>query len=135
MEDLYKALYSDGVEIDAEIETLLLQGYDRLSNPLTEQIESGTYDEESALLAAEPVFAALEIRLEDALKNAESYIPSSNDLGVDIVSTKFEVGVVLSLEHHFACLTGKCKILQVNDSRFTSMLSKAPVLGRLWLVS
>ncbi len=99
LEDFLKALYSDSVEFDAELEGLLLQGYDCLSNPLTEQIESGSYDEESALLTAEPVFAALEVRLEDALKNAESYIPSSNDLGVDIVSSIFEVDVVQSLEH------------------------------------
>jgi two-component system, chemotaxis family, sensor histidine kinase and response regulator PixL len=99
LEDFFKALYSDSVEFDAELESLLLQGYDCLSHPLIEQIESGSYDEEAALLAAEPVFAALEIRLEAALKNADSYIPSSSDLGVDIVSSIFEVDVVQSLEH------------------------------------
>ena len=99
LEDYFKALYSDSVEFDAELEGLLLQGYDCLSNPLIEQIESGSYDEETALLTAEPVFAALEVRLEDALKNADNYIPSSNDLGVDIVSSIFEVDVVQSLEH------------------------------------
>ena len=99
LEDFFKALYSDSVEFDAELEGLLLQGYDCLSNPLIEQIESGSYDEETALLTAEPVFAALEVRLENALKNADNYIPSSNDLGVDIVSSIFEVDVVQSLEH------------------------------------
>ncbi|MEM8828573.1 MAG: hybrid sensor histidine kinase/response regulator [Cyanobacteria bacterium P01_G01_bin.19] len=99
LEDFFKALYSDDIEFDGALESLLLQGYDCLSNPLTEQIESGAHDEEAALLSAEPVFAALEARLENALKNAESYIPSSNDLGVDIVSSIFEVDVVQSLEH------------------------------------
>jgi two-component system, chemotaxis family, sensor histidine kinase and response regulator PixL len=99
LEDFFKALYSDSVEFDAELEGLLLQGYDCLRNPLTEQIESGTFDAETALLAAEPVFAALEIRLEDALKNADSYIPSANDLGVDIVSSIFEIDVAQALEH------------------------------------
>ncbi len=99
LEDFFKALYSDQVEFDAELEGLLLQGYDCLSHPLTEQIETGTFDEEAALLAAEPVFAALEVRLEEALKNADSYIPSSNDLGVDIVASIFEVDVVQGLEH------------------------------------
>lgn len=99
LEDFFKALYSDEVEFDAELEGLLLQGYDCLSNPLTEQIEVGTFDEEAALLTAEPVFAALEVRLEDALKNADNYIPSSNDLGVDIVESIFEVDVVQALEH------------------------------------
>ena len=99
LEDFFKALYSDQVEFDAELESLLLQGYDCLSHPLTEQIETGTFDEEAALLAAEPVFAALEVRLEEALKNADSYIPSSSDLGVDIVASIFEVDVVQGLEH------------------------------------
>ena len=99
LEDFFKALYSDNVEFDAELEGLLLQGYDCLSNPLMEQIESGSHNEEAALLSAEPVFTALETRLSDALKNADSYIPSSSDLGVDIVSSIFEVDVAQSLEH------------------------------------
>ncbi len=99
LEDFVKALYSDSVEFDAELEGLLLQGYDCLANPLTKQIELGTFDAEAALLAAEPVFAALEVRLEEALKNADNYIPSANDLGVDIVDSIFEVDVVQALEH------------------------------------
>ena len=99
LEDFFKALYSDEVEFDEELEGLLLQGYDCLRNPLTEQIEQGSFDEESALLAAEPVFSALEICLEDGLKNSDSYIPSATDLGVDIVSSIFEVDVVQALEH------------------------------------
>ncbi len=99
LEDFFKALYSDLVDFDGELEGLLLQGYDCLRNPLTEQIEVGTFDEEAALLKAEPVFAALEIRLADALKNADNYMPSSNDLGVDIVSSIFEMDVVQALEH------------------------------------
>ena len=61
LEDFFKALYSDDVKFDEELEGLLLQGYDCLRNPLTEQIEVGSFDAESALLAAEPVFSALEI--------------------------------------------------------------------------
>ena len=99
LEDFFKALYSDDVEFDAELEGLLLQGYDCLSTPLIEQIEEGSFDEEAALIAAEPIFAALEIRLEDALKNSDNYIPSANDLGVDIVASIFEVDVARALEH------------------------------------
>ncbi|MEO1004538.1 MAG: hybrid sensor histidine kinase/response regulator [Cyanobacteria bacterium J06638_38] len=105
LEDFFKALYSDEVEFDAELEGLLLQGYDCLSHPLTEQIEVGAFDEEAALLTAEPVFAALEVRLENALKNADNYIPSSNDLGVDIVASIFEVDVVQALEHLNSVIT------------------------------
>ena len=99
LEDFFKALYNDSVDFDAELESLLLQGYDCLANPLNEQIESGSHDEETALLNAEPVFQALETRLETALKNADSYIPSSNDLGVDIVASIFEIDVAQAIEH------------------------------------
>ncbi len=98
LEDFFKALYNDSVEFDSELESLLLQGYDCLRNPLTQQMETGSYDEEVALLTAEPIFAALEARLGDFLKDADNYIPSSNDLGVDIVSSIFEVDVVQSLD-------------------------------------
>jgi two-component system, chemotaxis family, sensor histidine kinase and response regulator PixL len=99
LEDFFKALYSDEVDFDQELESLLLQGYDCLSHPLLEQVAVGSFDEEAALLNAEPVFAALEIRLAEALKNADSYIPSSNDLGVDIVASIFEVDVVQAIAH------------------------------------
>jgi two-component system, chemotaxis family, sensor histidine kinase and response regulator PixL len=99
LEDFFKALYSDEVDFDEELEGLLLQGYDCLSHPLLEQVAAGSFDEEAALLKAEPVFAALEIRLAEALKNADNYIPSSNDLGVDIVASIFEVDVVQAIAH------------------------------------
>jgi two-component system, chemotaxis family, sensor histidine kinase and response regulator PixL len=98
LEDFFKALYSDRVDFDPELESLLLQGYDCLSHPLLEQIKTGSFDEEAALLRAEPVFAALSIRLAEALKNADNYMPSSNDLGVDIVASIFEVDVVQALD-------------------------------------
>ena len=98
LEDFFKALYSDQVDFDPELESLLLQGYDCLSNPLLEQIKTGSFDEEAALLKAEPVFAALSVRLAEALKNADNYLPSSNDLGVDIVASIFEVDVVQALD-------------------------------------
>ena len=98
LEDFFKALYSEDV-FDEELENLLLRGYDCLYHPLNLQIEEGGFDEEAALLAAEPIFAALEARLEDALKNSDSYIPSSNDLGVDIVASIFEIDVAQAIEH------------------------------------
>ena len=99
LEDFFKALYSDDVELDEELENLLLQGYDCLSHPLNQQIQKGSFDEEAALLAAEPIFTALEDRLKDALDNSDSYIPTSSDLGVDIVASIFEVDVAGAIEH------------------------------------
>jgi chemotaxis family two-component system sensor histidine kinase/response regulator PixL len=98
LEDFFKALYSDSVEFDSELENLLLQAYDCLRNPLNKQMTTGSFDEEQALLMAEPIFSSLEVRLADALKEGDSYIPSATDLGVDIVSSVFEVDVTEALE-------------------------------------
>ncbi len=98
LEDFFKALYSDKVEFDSELESLLLEAYDCLRSPLTEQMETGNFDAQSALVNAEPIFAHLEELLGDALKEADNYIPTSADLGIDVVSSIFEVDVAQSLE-------------------------------------
>ncbi|MBF2019692.1 MAG: hybrid sensor histidine kinase/response regulator [Hydrococcus sp. C42_A2020_068] len=98
LEDTFKALYSETVEIDTELESLLLQAYDCLKNPLMEQIQVGSFDADAALQVAEPIFKQLEERLGDSLANADRYIPSSSDLGIDIVSSIFEVDVAQGLE-------------------------------------
>jgi chemotaxis family two-component system sensor histidine kinase/response regulator PixL len=97
LEDFFKALYSDSVEFNSELERLLLQGYDCLRDPLVQQMETGCFDREAALATAEPIFSALEVILGDALKEADSYIPSATDLGVDIIASIFEVDVAQSL--------------------------------------
>ena len=93
LEDIFKALYSDTVELDPELERLLLQGYDCLQEPLSKQIAEDKLDEEWALANAEPVLARIEAKLGTALEEAESYIPSSTDLGVDMVLSIFEIDV------------------------------------------
>ncbi len=98
LEDIFKALYSDEVVIDAYLENLLLQGYDCLKDPLMEQIETGSYDEQKYVTVSEPVFQKIERELGDALQEAEDYLPTSADLGIDVVSSIFEVDVAQELE-------------------------------------
>ena len=98
LEDIFKALYSDEVIIDTELESWLLQAYDCLRLPLMEQLETGSFDAEQALATGNALFAQIEERLGDALTQADKYIPSSSDLGVDIVSSIFEVDVTQGLE-------------------------------------
>ncbi len=98
LEDIFKALYDETVKIDAELEGLLLQAYDCLRLPLTEQITTGYFDLESALTTAEPIFTKIEEKLGDALTRANFYIPDSADLNVDIVASVFEVDVAQGLE-------------------------------------
>ena len=97
LEDIFKALYSQDVEIDTDLESWLLQAYDCLRLPLGEQITRGQFDREQALAVAEPIFAQIEERLGDALTQADNYIPSSADLGIDVVSSIFEVDVAQGL--------------------------------------
>ncbi|MEO0012869.1 MAG: hypothetical protein RLZZ535_1258, partial [Cyanobacteriota bacterium] len=66
--------------------------------PLQQQINQGSFAEESALASADLVFSKIETRLKDVLKEAENYIPNSSDLGVDMVSSIFEVDVAQGIE-------------------------------------
>ncbi|GAB4227857.1 MAG: hypothetical protein Kow0049_08400 [Stanieria sp.] len=105
LEDFFKALYSEKVNFDPELENLLLQAYDCLKNPLVEQMEMGSFDAEVALVTAEPIFAQLETLLGDALQESDNYIPSATDLGVDIVASIFEVDVAQSISYLYEVLT------------------------------
>ena len=98
LEDSFRALYSEAVEIDIELEGLLLKAYDCLRAPLMEQIETGGHDTEAALAAATPIFDQIEQRLGDALNEIDDPILNSTELGVDIVLSIFEVDVARSLE-------------------------------------
>jgi len=93
LETIFKALYSETLEIDNDLESQLLQAYDLLRIPLMEQIRSGYLDPEQALAIAEPIFTQIEERLGDALSATETYIPSSSDLGIDMAKSIFEVDV------------------------------------------
>ncbi len=98
LEDFFKALYSEKVVFDNELESLLLEAYDCLRNPLTQQMEVGSFDGEIAIATADPIFNQLEEILAEALQESDKYIPSATDLGVDIVASIFEVDVAQSLE-------------------------------------
>ncbi|MCH2246849.1 MAG: hybrid sensor histidine kinase/response regulator [Crocosphaera sp.] len=98
LEDIFKALYDETVIIDDNLENLLLQGFDRLRDPLEEQINTGSFDEEVAIETALPIFEAMESILGDSMAQGEQYIPSSADLGIDIVSSLFEVDVAQGLQ-------------------------------------
>jgi two-component system, chemotaxis family, sensor histidine kinase and response regulator PixL len=98
LENIFKALYSDSLTIDAELEDQLLQAYDCLRLPLMLRITMGSFDPEQALAIAEPIFSQIEEQLGDALTQTENYIPSSSDLGVDMISSILEIDVAQGLE-------------------------------------
>ncbi|MEM7771535.1 MAG: Hpt domain-containing protein, partial [Cyanobacteria bacterium P01_A01_bin.37] len=99
LENIFKVFYDESVAIDLTTENQLLQAYDCLRLPLRQQIETGFFDVEEALAIADPVFTILENRFRDVLADVENYIPTSEDLGVDMVLSIFEVDVAGGLEH------------------------------------
>ncbi|MGD1906407.1 MAG: ATP-binding protein, partial [Leptolyngbyaceae cyanobacterium] len=98
LETIVKALYSDQVQLDTTLENQLLQAYDCLRFPLETQIDQGDYDEADALATAEPIFQAIEERLGPALAQADNFLPSSSELGIDMVAALFEVDVQQGLD-------------------------------------
>ncbi len=88
LEDVFRSLYRFEGEIDADVEGLLLQAYDCLRLPLMDQLQSGHYESESAIAAAEPVFEVLKLYLGDTDEDFE--LPTAAELGVDIVQIVFE---------------------------------------------
>ncbi|MCS7148852.1 MAG: Hpt domain-containing protein [Geminocystis sp.] len=98
LEDIFKVLYNPEVAIDTELETWLLEGYDCLANALNTQIETGQYNPQEALARAEQVWAKIKTKLGLYLERADDYIPSSSDLGIDMVRSMFEVDVAQELD-------------------------------------
>src|SRR5579883_1840923 len=103
LENILKALYSDSLEVDTALENDLLRAYDCLRLPLMEQITTGQFDPE-ALAIADPIFTQIESRCGDALLQSETYLPSSAELGVDMVTSIFEVDVAQGLDRLAAVL-------------------------------
>ncbi|WP_017299213.1 hybrid sensor histidine kinase/response regulator [Nodosilinea nodulosa] len=93
LEALFKALYSDTVVIDSELERQLLCAFDCLQLPLTQQLAEGRFDGDQALARAEPVLSGLEQILSSAMAATENFIPSSSDLGFDMAKSIFEIDV------------------------------------------
>jgi chemotaxis family two-component system sensor histidine kinase/response regulator PixL len=104
LENIFKALYNDHLATETTVEDWLLQAYDCLRLPLMEQITTGRFDAEQALAIAEPIFSQIEAHCGDALYEAESYIPSSTDMGIDMVVSIFEVDVAQGLEQLAAAI-------------------------------
>ena len=92
LEDAFKALYSPDVVVDEQIESLLFQGYECLRLPLMAHFNGGTVDESSMLDRAAGVIGQLQEKLGDKF-DTDPPLPSSEDLGFDVVKSIFETGV------------------------------------------
>jgi chemotaxis family two-component system sensor histidine kinase/response regulator PixL len=101
LEDVFKTLYKPEVEIDAELETLLFEGYECLRLPLMIAISAGhapegtaaeTGHDEECLARSTAVFEQLKTKLGKHFDPGAA-IPTSAELGFDITRSLFETGV------------------------------------------
>jgi two-component system, chemotaxis family, sensor histidine kinase and response regulator PixL len=97
LEDVFQALYNPDIEIDNQLQTLLFQAYECLQLPITAEITGSSINDDEQLQRAALVFAQLQEKLGDAF-GAEAHIPTSEELGFDIVLSIFETGVTQRIE-------------------------------------
>ncbi|MBW4616199.1 MAG: hybrid sensor histidine kinase/response regulator [Desmonostoc vinosum HA7617-LM4] len=97
LEDIFKALYNPDVIIDIELQTFLMQAYECLRLALNAELTGNPINDEELLQRATSIFVQLQEKLGDAF-GAETSIPTSEELGFDIVQSIFETGVKQRLE-------------------------------------
>lgn len=98
LEDVFRVLYRQEIDIDFALEDLLLQAYDRLKGPLIEQLQTGHHDADLSIQQGDAIFAQLADRLGDALQNLDHELPTAEELGVDIVQAIFSGDVQAGLD-------------------------------------
>ncbi len=96
MEDVFAALRHSEEELDLDLESLLLQGYECLQMPLMAQFAGVQIDEPEALNRAASVIAQIQAKLGDCF-DPEMPILTSADLGFDVVQNLFQVSVAQRL--------------------------------------
>jgi|GEM_PF-351947 len=92
LEDVFKALYNPDLIVDSELQTLLLRAYECLRLPLNAELTGSSIDSDEIQQRAATVFAQLQTKMGDYLSDQTS-IPTSVELGFDIVQSVFEMGV------------------------------------------
>jgi len=92
LEDVFKSLYKPELELDAEVKSLLFDGYECLRLLLTAEFTHQTVDEADILNRIAAVIAQLQDKWGDDFSEGAT-IPTSEELGFDIVASIFETGI------------------------------------------
>lgn len=103
LEDCFKALHHDSLILSPELETVFLQAFDCLKQPLLDEIQTGCHDRLQAQQQAESIFTTLEACLEGFIGEGV-YLPSAVELGVDLTQSIFEVDIQEGLDKLAALL-------------------------------
>ncbi|MEM1170949.1 MAG: response regulator [Cyanobacteria bacterium P01_H01_bin.35] len=108
LENGIRALYQENTVFDLDLENLLLQAFDCLRSPTTEQIETGNYDENTAIANAKQVFEQLENKLGHSLEEAAEFPEVPMEQG-DMAKFLFTEEIPSGLQRWESLLTGKVK--------------------------
>ncbi|HEY9700227.1 MAG TPA: hybrid sensor histidine kinase/response regulator [Trichocoleus sp.] len=92
LEDVFKALCQPDLTLDPEAKALLFEGVDCLRLPLIAELTGGAVNHGEILDRAATIFAQLHEKLGDCFGQT-AYLPTSTELGFDIVQSIFEAGV------------------------------------------
>lgn len=96
LEDVFAALRHFGEELDSELESLLLQGYECLQMPLMAEFTGVQIDEPEALNRTALVITQIQTKLGDGF-DPQMPILTSADLGFDVVQNLFQVSIAQRL--------------------------------------
>lgn len=96
LEDIFKALYSPDLEIDAEVKKLLFDGYECLRQPVVAAIHNSTIDDSEVMNTAASIIARLQDKFGESF-NPDAPLPSSAEMGFDMVQSMFELGITQHL--------------------------------------
>ncbi|MFN6462340.1 MAG: response regulator [Nostoc sp. DedVER02] len=97
LEDVFQALYAPELEIDPELGGLLLDAYECLRTPLSATLMGLTCNEAEILDRTASIFAQLQHKLGDFF-GREAPLPSSEELGFDVVESIFSGSVLQDLQ-------------------------------------
>ncbi len=98
LESFFQALLDPGVAIDAELESLLFQGYECLRAALAAEMRADKTSLDQINSQSQVIFDQITAKLGDALHKTNA-IPSSAELGFDLTKSVFEVGVKEKIDH------------------------------------
>lgn len=97
LEDIFKALYNPDIVIDTEVEALLFEGYECLRLVLMAELSHGQIDPGEIQQRVIKVMSRLQEKLGDQF-DCNADLPSSVELGFDVVQSLFDVMVKQRLQ-------------------------------------
>ncbi|MCS7031934.1 MAG: response regulator [Gloeomargarita sp. SKYG116] len=126
LENALQALYQWPGTVDIALEEALLRAFDTLRQPLQARLGGIEVDTDAVLQQAEQAFRHLEAILGPAASTpGETYVPSSQDLGVDMTATIFSGDVQQGLT------TLEQWLAQPTDTGLADVKSQLDVLANL----